>query len=255
MNRKVKIGVTERGDAGIDLSWSEKLNKVDGAILITKNITDEFIDKVLYKYNRVNKIIVHCTCTGWGGTLFEPNVPSYKEQIMKLKTLINYGFPPSHCVLRIDPIFPTPAGLKRVGELLDFYIEKIPQHQLIRYRVSIYDEYKHVKERLRSIGVNPLYSGMYANCDQIQSVGSKLSSYPFMFETCAEDKLAQMFPSVFTVVGCVSYADFDILGIPKQDFAVNGQKRTGCHCMTCKTELLENKRRCPNGCLYCYWQD
>ena len=37
----MKIGFTEQGDAGIDLSWTCKLenDEVDGAVLITKNIT------------------------------------------------------------------------------------------------------------------------------------------------------------------------------------------------------------------------
>ena len=44
----MKIGFTERGDAGIDLSWVSKLenNEVDGAVLITKNITPVFINNV-----------------------------------------------------------------------------------------------------------------------------------------------------------------------------------------------------------------
>lgn len=31
-----KIGITEAGDAGVDLSWGEKLNRIDAAVLITK---------------------------------------------------------------------------------------------------------------------------------------------------------------------------------------------------------------------------
>lgn len=35
----LKIGVTERGDAGLDLSWVQKMDKMDGAILITKDVS------------------------------------------------------------------------------------------------------------------------------------------------------------------------------------------------------------------------
>lgn len=35
----MKIGITEQGDAGLDLSWVKKLSNVDAAILITKNLT------------------------------------------------------------------------------------------------------------------------------------------------------------------------------------------------------------------------
>ena len=49
----MKIGITERGDAGLDFTWynAVKTNKVDGAVLITKNITSEFTDKVLELHN------------------------------------------------------------------------------------------------------------------------------------------------------------------------------------------------------------
>ena len=43
----MKVEITERGDAGIDLSWKSKLNNVDGAVLITKNITNEFKNTVM----------------------------------------------------------------------------------------------------------------------------------------------------------------------------------------------------------------
>ena len=109
----MKIGITERGDASIDYQWKGKLPSVDGAILITKNLTDQFIDTVIKCYENGDKLIVHATCTGWGETDFEPNVPDYKTQLHQLKKLINKGFPADYCVLRIDPIFPTLFGLKR----------------------------------------------------------------------------------------------------------------------------------------------
>lgn len=37
----MKIGITERGDPSIDFTWTKKLDKVDGAILITKNLTGQ----------------------------------------------------------------------------------------------------------------------------------------------------------------------------------------------------------------------
>ena len=49
----MKIGITERGDAGIDLSWESKLkyDAIDGAVLITKNITDRFREVVMRQYD------------------------------------------------------------------------------------------------------------------------------------------------------------------------------------------------------------
>ena len=103
----MKIGITERGDAGINSLWTQKVDTVDGMILITKNITEIFKANVLSLYHKGYKIIVHCTCTGYGSSALEPNVPDYKWQLSSLENLIKRGFPAENCVLRIDPILPS----------------------------------------------------------------------------------------------------------------------------------------------------
>lgn len=60
----MKIGITERGDAGLDYTWVTKLNKMDGVILITKNLSDKFIQTVTDCYKSYPNIIVHAGCTG-----------------------------------------------------------------------------------------------------------------------------------------------------------------------------------------------
>ena len=202
-----------------------------------------------------DKLIVHATCTGWGETDFEPNVPDYKTQLHQLKKLINKGFPADYCVLRIDPIFPTLFGLKRVMEVLHEFEKQ--QTGIQRIRISIYDEYNHVKERLKAAGYNPCYGkNFYASQKQMENVANALRSFSYQFETCAEDLLAKKYPNSFKQVGCVSNKDIDLMGLASVlNKEENGQQRTGCHCLTCKTELLTNKYRCPNQCIYCYWRD
>ena len=264
----MKIGITERGDASIDYQWKEKLSSVNGAILITKNLTDQFIDTVIKCYENGDKLIVHATCTGWGGTDFEPNVPDYKTQLHQLKKLINKGFPADHCVLRIDPIFPTLSGLNRVMEVIhEFQKQKTG---IKRIRISVYDEYHHVKERLKAAGYRPCYGeNFHASPKQMESVANALRQFSYctyshhgqvtmrnQFETCAEDLLVKRYPHSFKQVGCVSNKDIELMGLePVLNKEENGQQRTGCHCLTCKTELLTNKYRCPNQCIYCYWKD
>lgn len=64
----MRIGVTERGDAGLNYSWIDCIQSglVSGAILITKNISDNFISALNDVRKQFPNIIVHCTCTGWG---------------------------------------------------------------------------------------------------------------------------------------------------------------------------------------------
>lgn len=256
----MKIGITERGDAGLDYTWVAKLHQMDGVILITKNLSDKFIQTVTDCYKSYPNIIVHAGCTGWGHTAFEPNVPDYKTQLNQLKKLADAGFPTSHIVLRIDPIFPTPNGLKRLQEVLQYFdtINVSLSQPITRIRVSIYDEYKHVKERLRNAGFHTAYPGTQftaSTADQ-DAVADIIRKSGHRCEICAETYLASNHRDIFTQTGCVGETDLTIFGLPMPDNAhINGQNRHGCHCLTSKTELLSNQFRCPHQCIYCYWRD
>lgn len=254
----MKIGITEYGDAGIDLRWIDKVDKVDGLLLITKNLNPIFQSKVIELHKNDVPIIVHCTCTGWGHTSFEPCVPDYHKQLDWLKSFIDAGFPAERIVLRIDPIFPSKAGLTRVLEMLDYYHSlNLPENK-IRYRMSVVDEYKHVKDRYKAQGFEPLYGdAFYANEQQMRLVGETLSRTPYVFGTCAEDLLANDFADHFVIKGCISKDDLDILGLPSDPTLFeNPQKRNMCHCLSCKYELLNAPRqRCAHKCIYCFWKD
>lgn len=64
----MKIGITERGDAGLNLDWFEKLVQKSfygfnfkGAVLITKNANNRFQHKVFYLMQQVGfpNIVIH----------------------------------------------------------------------------------------------------------------------------------------------------------------------------------------------------
>lgn len=255
----MKIGITERGDAGIDLSWESKLkyDAVDSAVLITKNITDKFREAVMRQYDAGKKIILHATCTGYGGTVIEPNVPEYRKQVDSLVQLVEAGFPIENCVLRIDPIIPTANGIKRALDVITYAEEKgvIPG---ARIRISIYDEYKHVKERLKDAGIQPAYPGsqFQASTEQFRAAAEALVDTGHTFYTCAEPKLLRYGKGHIKAFGCVSEQDFHIMGLEMpEDLLVNMQHRSGCLCLSCKTELLTRKAQCPHKCIYCYWKN
>ena len=245
----MRIGVTERGDAGLDLSWSSKMNYVDGAILITKNINEQFIREVL---KQDKPLIIHCTCTGWGGATMEPNVPSYGTQLYNLEQLIVRGFPVENCVLRVDPIIPNEVGLCLLRNVLDYFVEF--NMGVKRVRISIVDEYRHVKERMLRNNVKPLYGDrMYPSSAQLQLVANVLNEYEFTYELCAENFLANKLRNC-EVLGCVSNKDLQLMGLPIEDCFINPQNRKGCHCLSCKTELLTERKQCAHKCVYCYWK-
>ena len=257
----MRIGITERGDAGINMQWVDPVKSgfCDGAVLITKNITPLFVEKVMDCYQAGAKLIIHATCTGWGGTLMEPNVPKFEKQILHLAELHEKGFPLTNCVLRIDPIVPSDMGLRHIREIIAD-AEKKGVLPTARIRISVYDEYAHVKERLNKAGFRSFYPGrsFQASTEQFEQIATLLSEYDYTFYTCAEPKLKlfEKKPGQIIQSGCISEQDLDIMGLQIPDIiSVNKQNRTGCMCLSCKTELLTDKKQCPHKCIYCYWKD
>ena len=217
----IKFGVTEAGDAGLDFSWKDKL--LEGNIIITKHMTvkNKTLNKLLL--NNKDRIILHATCTGYGGTRMEPNVPKPYEIYQGVRELINAGFPASHIVLRVDPIIPTLKGIDKMTQPLILFEDT----GVKRVRYSIIDMYRHVKQRfMKEYGSLPFDSFKAPN---------------YMVENLLE--------------AIEPYRDYEILGIDPSLVSLGGFQRSTCACCAGKTELLSNKKRCPSGCLYCYWKD
>lgn len=87
-------------------------------------------------------------------------------------------------------------------------------------------------------------------------VAHLLNAYAFTYEVCAEDYLAKRLRDSM-IIGCISPKDLRIMGIPYanlNELSINPQNRKGCHCLSCKTELLTDRKQCPNGCVYCFWK-
>lgn len=139
-----KIGVTEAGDAGVDLSWEEKLDDVDAAVLITKCVSPDFFDATL---RHKDKLIIHTTVTGYGHSILEPNVPTLYEEFTAIMELVKAGFPMSRIVVRVDPIIPTEKGLSVAYHTLTSFMEMGFQ----RYRVSVIDMYPHARSRFKPV--------------------------------------------------------------------------------------------------------
>lgn len=241
----MKIGITERGDAGIDLSWGSRINEMDFAIIITKNVGAPGFAEELMKYK--NKVILHATVTGFGGTPVEPNVPSPQESYIAIKKVIEMGFPIEQIVLRVDPIIPTDKGIEQARSVMGYF----KPLGIKRCRISILDMYPHVKERFRQHNIRVPYESFTAPAHMKAKWMFMLNEFKdiYEFEACAED--------LPFATGCISHKDMAILKIePDQEDEANPfRQRTMCLCLTGKTELLTKKKQCPHGCLYCYWKN
>ena len=265
MAENIRIGITERGDAGIDLSWVRKTGQCNGVIAITKNLTSNAAEEILKLHKNGYPCILHATCTGWGATRIEPNVPRPENQIQSVMNLIHAGFPMKNVVLRIDPIIPSEDGLNRVHRVVKIAMDTGLDFNKARIRISVLDEYRHVKARLQAAGLHTIYPGsdFYAkpenfryvtqNLREIQTEIARRQNIAPKFRCCAEPALTDQ--DLYVQTGCVSDEDLAIMGLNYSHTGINPQNRNGCKCLQCKYELLENRHRCPHQCIYCYWKD
>lgn len=234
------IGITERGDGGLDLSWESKLDSVECAVIVTKSINDNLINALL---RNKHKLILHCTCTGFGGTVIEPNVHDFRWTYNQICKLINSGFPKEQIVLRIDPIIPTPKALNRIETILNLF----SRTGITRVRYSFLDMYNHVKNRFINAGFQLPFSSFSAPKSMIDKAYPIFKQFEdiYTFESCAElDKHR---------LGCISQKDIDILNLDIE-LEYGTSQRPTCLCPKNKLELLNNAKQCAHRCIYCYWR-
>lgn len=231
-----EVGITEQGDPGLDFSWVDKLKPAN--IIITKNLNDTLIRHCVLNKDR---IILHITCTGFGGTFLEPNVPPAEWTLAQVKKLIEAGFPIEQCVLRVDPIFPTDVGFIALSGVLTIF----SSIGIKRCRFSFIDQYPHVKLRLAAANFNLPWTTFNVPQSAIDRTMSILGSFDYDYEACAE--------VVTQATGCISKKDLDLLG-HSTNIVTKCPQRKACNCLNIKKELLSRRGQCPHGCLYCYWK-
>jgi len=230
----IKIGITERGDPGLDFSWYSKRNNYDGLILITKVLSSEFIEMA----SNCNSI-VHATITGLGDSIYEPNVPDLDYSFYYFNELCEC-IGDERVVLRIDPIIPTKEGIEKALDVYNrFYTEN---DNKTRVRISFLDNYPHVKQRFIEAGLKSLSYNFHASIELRKEI---LKLFPNA-EVCGEPGIKS--------IGCVSEKDLEILGIEMPKNVVKGFQRTECQCLSVKKEIFTERKQCPNKCLYCYWK-
>ena len=240
-----KVGTTEAGEIAFNLDAFDRL--YSGNIIITKRLTDKMIEKLI---EHQDKIILHLTVTGFGGSRIEPFVPKTEETYHKLNKLIEAGFPVSHVVIRVDPIVPTEKGINTALDVITAF----GGLGITRLRFSFLDNYKHVKTRFAEEGIPELYNGEFhaplkerlAHAKKIEQVAHDAGFESV--EACGEPGIES--------ISCLSQKDIDILGLTdKITLEGSAEQRDSCHCPANKAELLKIKpHQCENKCLYCYWR-
>ena len=243
----MKFGITEKGDPASNYSWKSNVDKVDGFILITKNITDRIFLKHAMGYK--DKCIVHASITTLGGSFIEPNVAPWEESIDILNKFSEI-FPEKQLVLRIDPIIPSDKVLKKVEQLIKLSLIR-------RIRFSFIDNYRHLQSRGLILPWKTFRPPIELIDNTIEIFKTFENSGKYSIECCGES--SPIIPPYWKL-GCVSTDDFSILNLKGcYEGTINIPKqRPSCNCHSAKIELIDlkiNPVRCTNGCLYCYWKD
>lgn len=226
------IGITERGDAALNLDWLAWTRSGSPAILISKD-PQKLCEILAREVNEGHPtdVIVHATITGMGGSIMEPGVPLPVEAMHGYRNLVRL-LGVDHVVLRIDPIIPNTEGI--------VIAERIRESAITRVRISFLDLYPHVLQRFAAAGITPPWEGMHAPLEWRQEAAMLLGPV----EICGEPG--------FTCTGCVSEQDCQVLGIAPR--YANGSQRPACTCTANKRELLGSKGQCSHLCRFCYWK-
>ena len=240
-----RVGFTESFEVAFNLECFDNLYKAN--VIISKRLTDKLINKLI---ENSDKIIFHCCVTGMGSTRIEPFVPTPQKTLEKLHKLLDGGFPTSHIVLRIDPIVPTRNGMETAMGVLKLFRGL----GIKRVRISFLDNYKHVRERFKEIGVE-LYNGEFHA--PLKERLKCLTTIKYCAEECGYETMEACGEPGIDSIPCLSQKDINILGLTNEIVLEGSAKqRKSCGCPANKSELLRVKpHRCENKCLYCYWKD
>lgn len=247
IDKSQKFGTTEISDPSFHLEIFDNL--YDGNLIITKRLTPKLIEKLV---EHKDKIILHCTITGMGGTKIEPLVPTKEIMYQHVMELIEKGFPVKQIVLRVDPIVPTEKGIKTALSVIDLFKDS----GIKRVRFSFLDMYPHVKKRFKENNIPLPYETFHADevmrHDAYVQIINFCRAHNLETEICGEPQIGFL----DITLPCLSQKDVDILGLTdKIQLIGNKDARKTCGCPQNKSELIKDKpKQCNNGCLYCFWK-
>lgn len=235
----MKFFITERGEIAYQLDTAisnlkRQFQQGDALMVVTKCINNMELRNFLISEKA--HTIVHATITGFGGSFLEPGVHSPTEAIGGVVNLIEMGFPVDRIVLRVDPIIPTERGIETAMKVVNLCPASVR-----RIRFSFIDGYPGIK------GYLPWKTFHSPKENQAKAIKALLTHAGHRtIEACGEYGLSMN-------QGCISNVDYDILNLSRPISVQLKGRRKGCLCVGTKTEILVKPAKCPNGCIYCYY--
>lgn len=283
-NGGVLVGMTEWADAAYtSKKWMTALTDdvVQGLVLITKarfgdierfslqkpvrhdDTREQEIGEFLKAHS--NRIVVHFTITGMGGTYQEPGVPyAWDEQLKWVNDFCDrFSFPREHVFIRVDPIIAEEFWIERAKTVIrraaELGFKKIKYSWVdIKKYLAAYEKYgkgPDLKTRYKKAGrrlptdvqdAKPelIRAFVYDFCDEMEE------KYDMRFSSCAEIKYRQDKHRD----GCVGLNTLKLLGLERGYVEPDGKQRQECDCCPIKIEVSGRKwgTACTHQCRYCY---
>lgn len=222
------VGITEGADPTVHDGWVSWVKAGRAAVLVTK-----MPRLLLPRVSAEDNVLVHCTITGLGGSVIEPNVDPTEVSLDYYHRFCRL-LGSDRVVLRVDPIvYVDDDSVEALKALVAEAEGKV--------RISFVDAYPHVRIRFEAAGLAALQSSFHMDYAVRRRVYEALGRP----EVCAEPGLP--------CIPCVGVKTCRVLGV-KPSEARRGQ-RYYCSCLSNKVELCYPPPKCTYGCLYCYWRD
>ncbi|MDR3211215.1 MAG: DUF1848 domain-containing protein [Planctomycetota bacterium] len=227
--------------------------KLEGIVFWTKDIRNFTTHLELSAIIREAPAIIQFTCTGLGGSQWEPRVPPLDIQLDALATLAT-RLPPAAIRWRFDPIIPTPDWRERFLQVKEKLTVVLGKSGLDGVTVSFVDPYLKARVRVAAAGlawpeVKP-EDKRETLAFLASSFGERKKEGPKPLRLCCEAEFLDQ-PGV-EAAACVDRRLLERLynlkaGEVKKD---PGQRRD-CTCSSA-TDIGSYALPCQHGCLYCY---
>ncbi len=258
---KIRVGIVQNGEPSVDYSWISKMEDVDFSILRVRNLTDEFVQAVL---PHKHKLLLCVVCSGYGGTVVEPNVMDVQQQVFQLKRLLSMGFPKERVCLCVEPIIPTAKGIKNFVKVVE------EMHTFVSYCcINILKNTPLIQKRFAENKLPVLYGGeMYppqSVWDKVDEVVADLSQQHNLLFLCNKDNplycatrcedadmriVCSLFPDAHYIekAPLLNSASYGYCKKFRLDDSFGGSCGLHNGCSTC---VEHNTYGCVHSCIFC----
>ncbi len=219
--------------------------KLEGVVYWTKDIRNFAVHFGLRAALTSYPAIIQYTVTGLAGSIWEPGVPSFCDQLKAFSEVVS-ELPAGAVRWRFDPIIADNTLFERFARIYEIWSKT--GARLDSVTVSFPDLYRKVSCRVKKKGQLISELSIDAKCEILEKM-YRISGLKFFM--CCESELLEQNLGFVGKSSCVSAALFKNLYGIDVDSRHDAAQRSECGC-TKSTDIGSYAQRCLHKCLYCY---